>query len=115
MADMEGFDFYQSVFRGQKLNREQWDQYAPRARDWLERYRSIYLVEASAQALEMAVCAMAEALYSLDDGGGAVRSASIGSVSVQYGDREDVSSRGQERMMLQILRRYAHVYRGVSG
>ena len=72
-------------------------------------------MEASAQALEMAVCAMAEALYSLDDGGGAVRSASIGSVSVQYGDREDVSSRGQERMMLQILRRYAHVYRGVSG
>ena len=112
---MEGFDFYQNVYRGQVLSPEQWERYSLRARERLERYRRIYQVEASAEALELAVCAMAEALYGFDDGGGAVRSASIGSVSVQYGDRVDSSPQGQERILLQILRRYAGVYRGVSG
>jgi hypothetical protein len=111
---MENFDFYRQVYQGQILSQEQWAVFGLRARERLERWRRIWTVVATPEALAMAVCAMAEALYAFEDGSGAVRSAAIGSVSVQYGSCVDLSAEGQERLLVQILRRYADVYRGVS-
>lgn len=66
----------------------------------------------------MAVCAMAEALAyfaAAQNGMGAVASASIGSVSVSYGNAAntvDLSSKGQSRELYRCASLYLDFYRG---
>ena len=66
----------------------------------------------------MAVCAMAEALYSfqllLSGEAGPIQSASIGSVSVSYGSAQglDLSPGGRERELYRCAARYLDIYRG---
>ena len=109
---MVDFGFYKDTYRGQVLSQEDWDVFSARAQEHMDRFKRIYMV--TGQGEELAVCAMAEALYSFRDGGGAVSSASIGSVSVRYDPCMDLSAKGQERELFRILRRYMQVYRGVS-
>ena len=68
----------------------------------------------------MAVCAMADALAyftAAQNGMGAVASASIGSVSVSYGNTAnavDISSKGQVKELHRCASQYLDIYRGVG-
>jgi hypothetical protein len=67
----------------------------------------------------MAVCAMADALAyftAVQNGTGAVASASIGSVSVSYGNATnvDISPKGQAKELYRCASLYLEFYRGVG-
>lgn len=118
---MTDYDFYANVYQGGSIPPEEWPGYEARATAQLARYRRIYQVKAPRpKASDMAVCAMAEALYSFDllaaGEAGSVQSTSIGSVSVSYGgtgtQAMDLSSRGQERELYRCASQYLDIYRG---
>lgn len=118
MADAE---FYLNAYRGGVVPAEEWPQYQARAADQLAQYKRLYTVAAPGPDSEaMALCAMAEALYSFDllanGQGGPVQSASIGSVSVSYGSAAaqavDLTPKGQARELYRCASRYLAIYRG---
>lgn len=120
---MVNLDFYLNVYHGSSIPGDEWPQYRDRAADQLERYRRIYTITAPGEDSEaMAVCAMAEALYSFDllasGEGGAVQSASIGSVSVSYGSAAaqavDLTPKGQGRELYRCASLYLDIYRGAG-
>lgn len=118
---MARYEFYLTEYCGGSIAHEDWPMYERRAADQLARYKRLYTVAAlTPDAEEMAVCAMADALYSFDlianGEGGAVQSASIGSVSVSYGNTGgqsvDISPRGQAKELYRCACRYLDIYRG---
>ena len=116
---MIDYDFYISSFRGDSIPAEDWNACEARAAAQLARYKRIYTVKAPAENSEaLAVCAMAEAIHGFDlianGEGGAVQSASIGSVSVSYGSGNgiDVSAKGQSRELYRCACLYLDIYRG---
>lgn len=120
---MPDYAFYRDVYHGGSIQESEWTVYASRAVDQLNRYKRIYTVAAPEYTSEdLAVCAMAEALYGFDlllsGEGGPVQSASIGSVSVSYGGAAaqsiDLSPRGQEKELYRCACRYLDIYRGVG-
>ncbi len=61
----------------------------------------------------MAICAMAEVYAAIAAAQSPVSSASIGSVSVSYGQASiDLSPRGQARELYSAAKRYLQIYRG---
>lgn len=118
---MVEYTFYLDAYGGSSLTPEEWAFYGRRAEEQLARYRRIYSVIAPGEQSEaMAVCAMADAMAyfsaAQNGAGGAVQSASIGSVSVSYGSQQtvDLSPKGQERELLRCARMYLDIYRGVG-
>ena len=120
---MVDYEFYVSAYWGEDISAEDWPRYEARAAAQLALYKRIYTVTAPHDKSEsMAVCAMAEALYGFDmianGEGGAIQSASIGSVSVSYGSAGgstiDVSPSGQEKEMYRCASLYLDIYRGVG-
>ncbi len=118
---MVEYEFYKETFKGCSIDSEEWSFFEARASEQLTRYKRIYTVTAPDEKSEaMAVCAMADALAyftaAQNGTGGAVSSASVGSVSVSYGGAQnavDLSSKGQERELLRCARMYLDIYRGV--
>ena len=121
---MVDYTFYADKYRGGSISMEEWSGYECRAAAQLARYKRIYTVtapEGVPDAEELAVCAMAEALFSFDllanGEGGPVQSASIGSVSVSYGALSgsaiDISPKGQARELYRCACLYLDIYRGV--
>lgn len=122
MTAMTAYDFYAGTYRGGSIPQEEWPGYEARAAARLARYKRIYKVDTSRpRSADMAVCAMAEALYSFDlllnGEGGPVQSAAIGSVSVSYGGAGgravDLSPRGRERELYRCASLYIDIFRGV--
>lgn len=120
---MVAYDFYTVRYHGGAISFEDWAAYEARAVAQLARYKRIYTVTApDADAESMAICAMTEALHSFDlianGEGGAVQSASIGSVSVGYGSAGaqavDVSPAGQAKELYRCACLYLDIYRGVG-
>ena len=118
---MVDFDFYQKTYRGSSLTSSEWSVFGKRAEEQLARYKRIYTVIAPESYSEgLAVCAMADALAyfcaAQNGSGGAVSSASIGSVSVSYGGGQvvDCSPKAQERELMRCARMYLDIYRGVG-
>lgn len=122
---MVAFEFYTDTYKGGVISKEDWPRYEARAAAQLARYKRIYTVttpEDSSDAESMAICAMAEALQGFDlianGEGGAIQSASIGSVSTSYGSTGaqtvDLSPAGQSRELYRIACLYLDIYRGVS-
>ena len=115
---MVDYDFYKRTYHGCSISEAEWPVFSARAQDELNRYKRIYTVTAPEEASEaLAVCAMAEVVASIaaaQSGTGAVTSASIGSVSVSYGDaaKLDLSHKGQARELYDAARRYLDIYRG---
>lgn len=121
---MTDWNFYRNSYNGSTIPFEDWSYCELRAAAQLERYKRIYTVTApedKPDSEDMAVCAMAEALYGFDllasGDGGPVQSAAIGSVSVRYGGEAmqsmDLSPRGQARELYRTACRYLDIYRGV--
>ena len=118
---MTDYNFYKTVYGGNSLTAEEWNEFAKRAADQLARYKRIYTVTApDSNAEAKAVCAMADALayFAAAQNGayGAVTGASIGSVSVSYGSAGavDLSPKGQERELYRCAKMYLEICRGVS-
>lgn len=118
---MVEYDFYISEYCGCSISIAEWDLFARRAQEQLNRYKRVYTVTAPEETSEaMAVCAMADALAyftAVQNGAGAVSSASIGSVSVSYGgvqDAVDLSPKGQARELYRCACQYLDIYRGVG-
>lgn len=116
---MVAFGFYKGTYHGGSISEEDWPVLAARAEDQLARFKRVYTVtQPHEDAESMAVCAMAEALdyfTAAQNGGGAVSSASIGSVSTSYaGAAVDLSPKGQEKELLRCALMYLDIYRGVG-
>lgn len=120
---MADYDFYRNIYHGEGISAEEWMAYARRAEEQLTRYKRIYQVTAPRPwAKDMAVCAMAEALYSFDllanGEGGPIQSASIGSVSASYsgtaGQSLDLSPRGREKELYRCASLYLDICRGAG-
>lgn len=119
---MVDYDFYVNVYRGCSVSCEDWFMLERRASEQLARYKRIYNVTAPEKDSErLAVCAMMDAMAyfiaAQNGSGGAVSSASIGSVSVSYAgaaNAVDLSPKGQERELLRCARQYLKIYRGVG-
>ena len=116
---MVDYGFYMNSYRGSSIPAESWMEYEVRAATQLSRYKRIYTVKAPEENSEaFAVCAMAEAMYSFDlianGEGGAVQSASVGSVSVSYGSRNpiDISTKAQAKDLYRCACLYLDIYRG---
>lgn len=119
---MVSFDFYRDTYQGSSISDVEWPVFEARAADQLNRYKRTYTVTAPEESSEaMAVCAMAEALAyftAAQNGMGAVASASIGSVSVSYGNSAtsvDLSPKGQAKELYRCATQYLEFYRGVGG
>lgn len=120
---MVEFSFYSGTYRGASIPVAEWPLFEARAADQLNRYKRIYTVTAPDENAEaMAICAMADALAyftAVQNGtGGAVASASVGSVSVSYAGAAsavDLSPKGQARELYRCASQYLEIYRGVGG
>lgn len=114
------YSFYITSFCGCSIPDKEWPSYEARAAAQLARYKRIYTVTAPEQDAEkLAICAMADAMYSFDlieNGEGGVQSASIGSVSTSYGSQQavDISSAGQAKELYRCASLYLDIYRGVG-
>lgn len=116
---MVDYEFYMNDYRGSSIPMESWAEYEARAAAKLARYKRIYTVKAPEENSEaFAVCAMADSMYGFDlianGEGGAVQSASIGSVSVSYGSGNsvDISPKAQARELYRCACLYLDICRG---
>lgn len=137
------YDFYKSSYHGSSISESEWPMLEARAADQLAYYRRIYSVTARETVgfddsgnvtihsdvihitnendnvvisvpvpFAMAICAMAD-VYAAIAAAQTVSSASIGSVSVSYGQSGmDLSPRGQSRELYNAACRYLQIYRG---
>lgn len=118
---MVEFSFYRDAYRGSSIPAAEWPLFEKRAAEQLARYKRIYTVTAPDDNAEaMAVCAMADALAyfaaAQNGTGGAVASASIGSVSVSYAGASgiDLSPKAQAKELYRCASQYLEIYRGVG-
>ena len=117
---MVSYDFYLDKYCGSSISEGHWDMLERDASAKLSQYKRKYTVTAPEETSEaMAVCAMAETLdyfETAQNGSGAVQSASIGSVSVSYGNASagvDLSSKALEKELYRCACQYLDIYRGV--
>lgn len=120
---MVEYSFYTDTYHGGAISAEEWPSAEREASATLARYKRRYTVTApdgAQDAEKMAVCAMAEALVfnaMAEAGqGGAVSSASIGSVSVSYSGSSsiDMTEKGKANRVYNAMSLYLDVYRGVG-
>ena len=117
---MADYEFYASVYMGDSIPENEFPRLAKRAGEQLSRYKRIYIVTApNADAEDMAICAMADALAYYEAAqsgtGGPVSAASIGSVSVSYSgsaNAVDTSQSAQARELYRCAKLYLDIYRG---
>lgn len=118
---MVDYGFYRGEYAGSTVTQEEWRQLAVRAQKQLDKYKRVYTVTPPEKTSEaMAVCAMVDALayfIAAQNGTGAAVSASIGSVSVSYGNAGnavDISPKAQERELYRCACQYLQINRGVG-
>lgn len=119
---MVDFNFYETEYHGGTVKIDDWPYYEARAAEKLAQYKRTYTVTAPEEKAEaLAVCAMADVMATADmiaSGGGAVASASIGSVSVSYGAKPmeavDITPRGREKELYRTAQIYLDICRGVG-
>lgn len=118
---MVDYNFYLQTYHGGAISAEEWPMAEREATATLERYKRLYTVTSpTPDAESMAVCAMAEALVfnaKAETGqGGAVSSASIGSVSVSYSGTSsvDMTASGKANRVYNAMALYLDIYRGVG-
>lgn len=118
---MVPYSFYADEYLGSSIPENAWPALEREASAKLGQYKRKYTVTAPEEHSEaMAVCAMAEVLDYFEtalNGTGAVQSASIGSVSVNYGNvvsALDLSPKGREKELYRCASLYLDIYRGVS-
>lgn len=111
---MADYRFYTYTYMGGSIPEEEFPRLERRAGEQLARYKRTYRVTApEADSEDLAVCAMADALYYFEaaQNGGIVTSSSIGSVSSST-QAVDISPKAQARELYRCARQYLDIYRG---
>lgn len=109
---MVDYDFYVNTYLGNAIPEQAFPAAAARAAAVLEGYGRRYRVEAPGpDSLAFATCAMAEVIHSYGNSR-FVESASVGSVSVRYGN---TGTGALDRELYNKARIYLDITRGVSG
>lgn len=111
---MADYTFYTSTFMGGSIPESDFPRLAARATEQLNRYKRIYTVTAPDENSEdMAICAMADALYYFEIAANEPQSASVGSVSSSRGTAVDISPKAQSKELYRCATLYLDIYRGV--
>ena len=111
---MVTYDFYANSYMGSAIPEKAFSGVAARADGVLNRMKRIYQVESDGEISEnLAVCAMAEALYDYQKRQGGVLSSHVGSVSVRYEDGKS-AARALSRELMRRASIYLEIYRGVA-
>lgn len=109
---MADYQFYTGAYMGGSIPDGDFPRLVKRAAEQLARYRRIYRVTPREPGGEdMAVCAMADALYYFETAANTPQSASIGSVSSGRG-AVDMSPKAQAKELYRCARLYLDIYRG---
>lgn len=116
---MVGYEFYQTVYQGGSVPKEEFSALARDAAAQLARYQRSYQVTAPANdpdAKSMALCAMVDALYyfQMVQNGGIASSVSVGSVSSSFvgSTLPDTSLKAQAAELYRCASLYLEIYRG---
>lgn len=112
---MVDYTFYTGTYLGNSIPKEDFARVAAHAHAQLGRYKRAYTVEGSLQEQDMAVCAMADAIYYFENvaNGAVSSSSSVGSVSSST-TLPDCSPTAQAAELLRCVKLYLRVYRGVG-
>lgn len=109
---MADYAFYTGTYLGGSIPEADFPRLAKRAEEQLVRYKRLYTVAAPETDSEnMAVCAMADAMYYFETAQNVPQSASIGSVSSSRGT-VDISPKAQAAEMYRCAALYLDIYRG---
>lgn len=113
---MADYTFYLRTYMGGSIPADDFLRLSGRANEQLTRYKRIYCVTApDANSENMAVCAMADALYFFETAanGGLTSSSSIGSVSSSVqAPTVDLSPKAQAKELYRCASLYLDIYRG---
>lgn len=109
---MVDFDFYTNTYLGSRIPEKAFDPAAAQAARALERMKRIWRVTGGAESEAMAICAMAETVYEMSGRKPGVTAATVGGVSVRYGDGD--ATREKNRALLDSARIFLDIYRGVK-
>ncbi|NLU24143.1 MAG: hypothetical protein GXW99_05385 [Clostridiales bacterium] len=108
---MADYAFYTGTYLGGSIPAADFPRLAKRAEEQLARYKRLYTVVGEAEADDMAICAMADAMYYFETAQNAPQSASIGSVSSSRGT-VDISPKAQAAELYRCAALYLDIYRG---
>ncbi len=115
---MADYTFYTGTYLGGSIPEADFPRLVKRAGEQLARYKRIYTVVAPDESSEdMAICAMADALYYFEEAqnGELVSGSSVGSVSTSYqAGAVDISPKAQNRELYRCACLYLDIYRGVG-
>lgn len=110
---MANYTFYTDTYLGGSIPEADFPRLAQRAGDQLSRYKRIYTVTAlETNSEDMAICAMADAMYYFETAQNVPQSASIGSVSSSRGTTVDISPKAQTAELYRCAALYLDIYRG---
>lgn len=111
---MVTYEFYTGSYLGSAIPENAFSGVAARAEAALTRMKKIYRVRSSGEVSEqLAICAMAEALYSDRERRSGVRSAKMGEVSLTY-EAGESCRRALSRELYNRAAVYLDIYRGVE-
>ena len=111
---MVDYEFYLDIYLGNAIPQKQFAEFTLRAREELERLQRIYRVSIPGEdSLRMAICAMAESLYTAAKRQGGVTAASVGDVSVRY-ESADCAQKSLRKELYRKAATYLDISRGVS-
>lgn len=100
------YGFYKGAYMGSRIPEAAFPEFMARAVDALRRLESRYSISGGEDAKNMALCAMAEAIYDSTGRRGGVASATAGPVSVRY--------EGRDRSVYDAAATYLDIYRGTK-
>ena len=107
---MIDYEFYVNSYLGAVIPEKSFPGAAVRAAEALGRLRRQYTIkETDSMSVKMALCAMAETVYSYESRKAGVSMATVGGVSVRYEKSSSLS-----RQLLEKARIYLDIYRGAT-
>ena len=111
---MVSYEFYTGTYLGSLIPEKAFTSLAQRAGEALEGLQRRYRVNSwGEESVAMALCAMAETLYTHSQRKSGVTAASVGEVSVRYEDGAS-SRRSLQRELYDKAAIYLDIYRGVG-
>ena len=111
---MADFAYYTDAYLGTAIPEKAFPGMARRAEEALQRLQRVYQVKVPGEdSRKMAICAMAEACYAASKRRSGVTSASVGEVSVHYGNSES-SDKALQRQLYEKASVYLEISRGVG-
>ncbi len=111
---MVTYEFYQNSYLGSAIPENAFSGVAARAEAVLAKMKRIYEIRSSGEMAEkLALCAMAEAIYTYEDRKQEVLQATVGEMSVRYSDTT-VEKKNLSRELYRRAAVYLDIYRGVA-